>query len=349
MQTQALQPQLLPPEWAPQSAVQLTWPHANSDWAWILEEAEANFTRIALEISRRQKLVVACYDPNKLETVRTRLQAAGADLGQIHLYAVRSEDTWARDHGPITVLRDGKPVLLDFRFNGWGGKYDHALDDQITRRLHQLGAYGKTQIEDVDLILEGGGIEVNGEGCLLTTESCLLASTRNPHLTRDQIEVRLKKLLGVHTLHWLKHGQLEGDDTDGHIDTLARFASADTIVFQDCNDVDDEHFDDIEQMEQELVALRRSNGQPYRLLALPWPQPKYDGSDRLPATYANFLIINGAVLVPTYDDPADALALDILREAFPDREIVGVDCRALIRQYGSLHCVTMQLPAGVVP
>jgi agmatine deiminase len=348
MQTLALQPQLLPPEWAPQSAVQLTWPHANSDWAWILDEAEANFTQISLEISRRQKLVIACYDHAKLDTVRVRLQAAGADLGKIQLFAVRSEDTWARDHGPITVLRDGKPVLLNFRFNGWGGKYEHVLDDQITRRLHEQSAYGQTPIEDIELVLEGGGIEVNGEGCLLTTESCLLASTRNPQFSREQIEGRLKTLLGVHTIHWLKHGQLEGDDTDGHIDTLARFASPDTIVFQDCNDVDDEHFDDIEQMEQELVALRRPNGQPYRLLGLPWPQPKYDGSNRLPATYANFLIINGAVLVPTYDDPADALALDILREAFPDREIVGVDCRALIRQYGSLHCVTMQLPAGVV-
>ena len=348
MQTEALQPQLLPPEWAPQSAVQLTWPHANSDWSWILDHAEANFAHIALEVSRRQNLIIACYDPDKLAEVRARLQAAGANLARIRLYAVHSDDTWARDHGPITVLRDGKPVLLNFRFNGWGGKYEYGLDDQISRRLHEQAAYGNTPIEDIDLVLEGGGIEVNGEGCLLTTESCLLAPTRNPQFNREQIEGRLKTLLGVHTIHWLKHGQLEGDDTDGHIDTLARFASPDTIVFQDCNDVDDEHFDDIEQMEQELVALRRPNGQPYRLLALPWPQPQYDGGDRLPATYANFLIINHAVLVPTYDDPADALALDILREAFPGREIVGVDCRALIRQYGSLHCVAMQLPAGVV-
>jgi agmatine deiminase len=348
MQATALQPQLLPPEWAPQSAVQLTWPHADSDWAWILEEAEENFTRIAREISRRQMLVIACHDGAGIEALRARLKAAGAALERIRLFAVPSNDTWARDHGPITVLRDGKPLLLNFRFNGWGGKYDHDLDDYITPKLKALGAYGNTPIEDVDLVLEGGGIEVNGDGRLLTTESCLLAQTRNPHLTRAQIEQRLKALLGVHTIHWLKHGALEGDDTDGHIDTLARFASADTIVFQDCNDVDDEHFDDIEQMERELVALRRPDGSPYRLLALPWPQPKYDDGDRLPATYANFLVINGAVLVPTYDDPADTLALDILGEAFPDREIVGIDCRALIRQYGSLHCVTMQLPAGVV-
>ncbi len=348
MQTQALPPQLLPPEWAPQSAVQLTWPHADSDWSWILEEAAANFTQIALQITRRQNLVVACHNPVDLETVRKRLQEAGADSRRIRLYVAPSNDTWARDHGPITVLRDNKPVLLDFRFNGWGGKYAHDLDDRLTARLHDQGAYGASPLETVDLVLEGGGIEVNGAGCLLTTESCLLAPTRNPQLTRHQIEDKLKALLGVHTIHWLKHGQLAGDDTDGHIDTLARYASPDCIVFQDCNDVDDEHFDDIEQMEEELVALRQPNGQPYRLLALPWPQPKTDDGDRLPATYANFLIINGAVLVPTYDDPADAVAMDILSEAFPGREIIGVDCRALIRQYGSLHCVTMQLPAGVV-
>lgn len=348
MQTQALQPQLLPPEWAPQSAVQLTWPHAQGDWSWILDEAAANFTTIALEISRRQKAIIACNDAADLENIRMRLLLAGVDPQQLRLYVAPSNDTWARDHGPITVLRDGKPVLLNFRFNGWGGKYPHDLDDQLTVLLHEAGAYGNVPLEPVDMVLEGGGIEVNGAGCLLTTESCLLAPTRNPQFTRQQIEDRLKALLGVHTIHWLRHGQLAGDDTDGHIDTLARFAAPDCIVFQDCNDVDDEHFDDIEQMEQELAALRQANGQPYRLVGLPWPQPKTDDGDRLPATYANFLIINDAVLVPTYADPADALALELLGQAFPDREIIGVDCRALVRQYGSLHCVTMQLPAGVV-
>lgn len=339
---------VLPPEWAPQSAVQLTWPHAQSDWSWILAEAAGNFVQIALHISRRQKVVIVCYDAQAITAIREQLQQAGADLDQIRLYIATSNDTWARDHGPITVLRDGQPVLLDFRFNGWGGKYAHALDNQLTQNLHAQGAYGDTPLEAVDMVLEGGGIEVNGAGCLLTTESCLLAATRNAQLSREQIETRLKSLFGLHTIHWLTNGTLEGDDTDGHIDTLARFASVDTIVFQDCNDVDDPHFDDIDAMEAELTALRQPNGQPYRLVALPWPQPKFDDGDRLPATYANFLIINGAVLVPTYADPADGLALDILREVFPDREIIGVDCRALIRQYGSLHCVTMQLPAGVV-
>ncbi len=348
MQTPVLQSQVLPPEWAEQSAVQITWPHAHGDWGWILESAEDNFARIAREICRRQTLLIACHDDRQLSSIQQRLEHMGVDMRRIRCHVVPSNDTWARDHGPITVLSDGQPKLLNFRFNGWGGKYAHDLDDVITRRLHDLGAYGDNAIEDVDMVLEGGGIEVNGEGCLLTTESCLLAPTRNPQLDRQQIEDRLRQLLGVHTIHWLKHGQLAGDDTDGHIDTLARFAAADTIVFQDCNDVDDAHFDDIEQMERELLALRRPNGQPYRLLGLPWPGAKVDAGKRLPATYANFLIINDAVLVPTYADPADELALQVMREAFPDREIVGVDCRALIRQFGSLHCVTMQLPAGVV-
>jgi agmatine/peptidylarginine deiminase len=215
--------------------------------------------------------------------------------------------------------------------------------------LHEAKAYGDTPLELVDLVLEGGGIEVNGAGCLLTTESCLLAPTRNPHLAREALESRLKELLGVHTVHWLAHGALEGDDTDGHIDTLARFCAPDAIVFQDCDDIDDSHFDGIEAMASELEALRQTNGAPYRLFGLPWPKAQHNtDGDRLPATYANFLIVNGAVLMPAYDDPADAIAADVLRQCFPGREVVQLDCRGLIRQFGSLHCVTMQLPQGVV-
>ncbi len=341
---------ILPPEWAPQSAVLLTWPHADGDWAEQLEEAERCFTVIAREISRRQALLITCHGHAKLEDVRKRLVMADAELGRIRLYAVPSNDTWARDHGPITVLRNGQPVLLNFRFNGWGGKYAHDLDDQVTRSLHAQGAFGRTPIEDVGVVLEGGGIEVNGAGALLTTVRCLLSPTRNPHLDRKAVESLLGLRFGTRHCHWLQHGGLEGDDTDGHIDTLARFCSADTIAYQGCDDPADPHYEELGAMAEELRALRQADGTAYHLQALPWPRARYDADGkRLPATYANFLIINGAVLMPTYRDPADGRARAVLQTCFPKREVIGIDCCALIRQFGSLHCVTMQLPEGIVP
>ncbi|MGH8529057.1 MAG: agmatine deiminase family protein [Nevskiales bacterium] len=340
---------ILPPEWAPQSGVLLTWPHADSDWAPLLEDAEHCFAEIAREISLRQRVLIACNDDATLHSAQARLSAPGARLDQVRFYTAPSNDSWARDHGPITVLRDSQAVLLDYRFNGWGGKYKHDRDDQITTRLHAHGAFGATPIESPGLVLEGGAIEVNGTGALLTTARCLRSSTRNPQLSQSDIEQRLKIQLGVQTFHWLQRGGLEGDDTDGHIDTLARFCSEDTIAYQSCDDAADSHHAELSAMALELQALRQMDGSPYRLHALPWPRAQYnDEGRRLPATYANFLIINGAVLMPTYNDPADALAKTVLRRCFPGREIVGIDCCALIRQFGSLHCVAMQLPAGVV-
>lgn len=341
---------LLPSEWAPQSAVLLTWPHAGGDWADNLDAAEHCFAEMGREISRRQTLIVSCNDPAKLEDVRRRLTAARADMRRVQLYAVPSNDVWVRDHGPITVLRYGQPYLLKFRFNGWGGKYEHARDNQVALRLREAGAFGNTPMEEVSEILEGGGIDSNGAGALLCTSRCLLSTTRNPHLGRRGTEDLLKKLFGLTQVHWIEHGGLEGDDTDGHIDTLARFCSADTIVYQSCADPDDVHYADLAAMHEELRALRQSDGQAYRLLPLPWPRAQYgDDGRRLPATYANFLPINGAVLMPFYADPADETARQVLQDCFPDSEIIGIDCRALIRQNGSLHCATMQLPAGVVP
>jgi agmatine deiminase len=339
----------LPPEWAPQSGVQLTWPHAGSDWAPILHEVEPVFVNIARAVGRFEKLVVACHDEAVRQHVDSLLKAAGVATSQYRLYVAPANDTWARDHGPITVLCQNEPLLLDYGFNGWGGKYPADLDNQITRRLHALGAFGDTPIEYVDLILEGGSIEVDGSGTLLTTERCLLATTRNPKLTRAQIEKQLAGQLGLTRFLWLKNGYLAGDDTDSHIDTLARLCDRDTIAYVACDDPADEHYAELKAMEDELKAFRTPSDQPYRLVALPWPKAKLDeDGQRLPATYANFLIINGAVLVPTYQDSADAEALRRLQTCFPDRQIIGIDCLPLIWQHGSLHCVTMQLPAGVL-
>lgn len=342
--------QTLPPEWAPQNGVMLTWPHPHGDWASRLSTVEPVFVRIAREIAMREHVIISCYDESHRAHVQATLAEGGVAMAQVHLYVAESNDTWARDHGPITVLRQDKPVLLDFEFNGWGRKYRHNLDNELTRRLHAAGAFGDTPSEEIGFVLEGGSIEVDGEGTMLTTSRCLLSPSRNPKLNREQIETRLKPLLGIERVLWLDHGYLAGDDTDSHIDTLARFCDERTIAYAACNDASDEHYKELKAMEEELKALRTPSGEPYRLVALPWPRTRLnEDGERLPATYANFLVINGAVLVPTYDDPADARALATLATCFPDREIVDVPCLPLIFQYGSLHCVTMQLPSGVLP
>lgn len=340
----------LPAEWAPQAGVLLTWPHAGGDWQPWLAQAERTFAELGARISRFETLVVVCCNAAHEAQVQSLLRAAGAHLERVRCYSVPSNDTWARDHGPLTVYRGGRPVLLDFRFNGWGGKFAYELDDRITERLHALGAFGATPCERVELILEGGSIESDGRGTLLTTRRCLLAANRNG-LSQPALEGRLAEWLGIRRFLWLEHGQLLGDDTDGHIDTLVRFCDPDTLAYQGCRDESDGHFDALQAMQEELRGLRTAAGRPYRLIELPLPAARFEaGGERwLPAGYANFLILNGAVLVPTYADPADGLALEKLRDCFPGREIIGVDCRTLIQQYGSLHCVTMQLPEGVLP
>ncbi len=339
----------LPPEWAPQSGVMLTWPHAHSDWTPRLPQVEPVFVAIARHVARHEKVLIVCFDTAHREHVTNLLVADGIDLRRTVLRVAPSNDTWARDHGPITVQCRQEPLLLDFGFNGWGGKFGHALDNQLTRRLYDLETFGEAPLQTVDMILEGGSIEVDGSGTLLTTEQCLLTPTRNPGITREQIEKRLGEFLGLKRVLWLKHGHLEGDDTDSHIDTLARYCDAQTIAYVTCDDPKDSHYHDLKAMESELKQFTAANGGPYRLVPLPWPTAKFDEDGRrLPATYANFLIINDAVLVPTYRDPSDRIALERLAGCFPDRKIIGIDCLPLVYQYGSLHCVTMQLPAGVL-
>ena len=332
----------LPPEWAPQSATMLTWPRADGDFARHFEAVEANFVAIAVAISQHEEVHINYgLDPANL---RDRLIQAGAHPARLRVYRVESDDVWARDHGPITVIRDGRLVHLDFTFNGWGNKFSAERDNQLTRKLAGLGAWS-APVETVDFVLEGGGIEVDGCGALLTTERCLLATTRNPQLTREGIEAVLKREFGVERVLWLKHGDLLGDDTDGHVDTIARFCDAHTIAYQGCSDPNDAHYEDLKGLADELAALRTRDGSPYDLVELPLPAPIFDeDGQRLPAGYANFLIMNNVVLVPIYGDANDEPALSKLREVFEDREVIGIDCRALILQYGGLHCVTMQIP-----
>ena len=338
-----------PPEWAPQSGVMLTWPHAHSDWQPFLGEVEPVFADIAFHITRHERLLISCWDENHREHIESRLNEHAVDLTQVRFHIVRSNDTWARDHGPITIRNQGQPILLDFTFNGWGNKYDAKLDNAITRQLCRQNAFGDTCLESINLVLEGGSIETDGQGTLLSTSRCLLSPHRNPSLDKPQIEAQLSQLLGVHRFLWLRNGHLAGDDTDSHIDTLARFCSEDTICYISCNDPHDEHYSALQAMANELAEFKQANGEPYTLVPLPMTHAIHnnDGT-RLPATYANFLIINNAVLVPTYEDEHDSLALERLGQCFPQREIIAIDCKPLIEQYGSLHCVTMQLPAGVL-
>jgi agmatine deiminase len=335
----------LPAEWEVQDAVLLAWPHEESDWQPILAEVEPVFVEIVRQLSRFELAVIVAGNP---ESVREKLVAGNVRMNNVRLYPVATNDTWARDFGPITVLDNDEPHLLDFGFNGWGLKFPADLDNRINRRLLEAGAWN-APLHTVGLILEGGSIESDGAGTLLTTAECLLNENRNPHLSRPELEKTLAGLLGIDRFLWLEHGYLAGDDTDSHVDTLARLCPDDTIAYVACDDPADEHYPALKAMERELATFTTRAGRPYRLLPLPWPQARYDeAGERLPATYANFLIINNAVLVPTYRDNNDDAALQAIRKAFPNREIIGIDCLPLIRQHGSLHCVTMQLPKGVL-
>jgi agmatine deiminase len=336
----------LPAEWEDQDGVLLAWPHPRSDWAPDLHLVEPAFAAIIAAVSRFETALVLVADEM---LVRGRLREAGARMENVHLVELETNDTWARDFGPIAVLEQGRPRLLDFGFNGWGLKFAADLDNQVSRNLHAAGHFGTVPMETPGLILEGGSIESDGHGTILTTAPCLLEANRNPHLDRKELEARLLRLLGGERLLWIENGYLAGDDTDSHVDTLARLAPDDTILYVRCDDPADEHFGALQAMEEELQALRTADGRPYRLVPLPWPRPCHDPEgNRLPATYANFLVINGAVLAPVYHDPADEAALTAIGRAFPGREIIGIDCRPLILQHGSLHCVTMQLPRGVL-
>ncbi len=347
--TKSMPSRILPAEWAPQSGVILTWPHAQSDWAANLEAVEQVYLELAQAICSRELLLVVCNDFDHQQHVQQRLNAASIAPSRIQFARQASNDSWARDHGPITILENGQPYLLDFQFNGWGGKYPHDLDNRITAGLHAAGLFGATPLETLELVLEGGSIDSDGEGTLLTTRACLGHPDRNPQHSITEIEQQLKEILGIEHVLWLEHGRLAGDDTDSHIDMLARFCDLQTIAHSACTDPSDEHFVELSAMQHELAAMRRPDGQAYHLVALPIPRAIYNKQgERLPASYANFLIINDAVLVPQYGDAVDALALDRLTACFPEREVMGINCRAVIEQFGSLHCLTMQLPEGLL-
>ena len=335
----------LPAEWEDQDGILLAWPHKDTDWEPVLELVEPVFASIISAISRYEKVVLIVPEADAADK---RLLEAGTRLDMVTFIEAPTNDTWARDFGPITVYEDGTALLLDYGFNGWGLKFASNHDNQISRSLAEKGIFN-CHMQRMPLILEGGSIESDGNGTLLVTSECLLNRNRNPHLSKESIETALSSQLGSDHFLWLNSGYLAGDDTDSHIDTLARLCPNDTILYVSCNDPADEHFQTLSAMRAELEHFRTRSGAPYRLIPLPLPAEcrGLDG-ERIPATYANFLIINGAVLVPTYNCSHDDAALKAVGKSFPGREVIGIDCSSILLQHGSLHCLTMQLPKGTL-
>ncbi len=328
-----------PAEFEKQSFIQMIFPHAKSDWSAYLEEASETFVTIIEAIANFELCLVVCDDVE-------RVKAYFPNHHNLQFVQCCTDDTWARDSSGICIVEDEEVAILDFTFNGWGGKFDATHDNAMTSNL---AACYDAKILHVNFVLEGGAIESDGKGTLLTTSQCLLNPNRNSDYSQEKIELFLKQELGVERILWLHHGYLSGDDTDSHIDTLARFIDEESIMYVSCNDENDEHFVALKEMEKELQNFMPSrgtstcnNGKFYKLIPLPMVGAKYFEGKRLPATYANFLMLNNAVLVPTYDDDNDEEALCIFKKAFPSRKIIPVDCSVLIRQHGSLHCLTMQ-------
>jgi agmatine deiminase len=337
----------LPAEWEPHAGTWLAWPHNRDTWPGKFAPVPAIYVEMVRALSPYERVHICINDAEMARTVRQLLSASGVALHNVTLHEIPTNDTWARDHGPIFVTRQhaGRTELAvtDWIFNSWGQKYGPwDLDDIVPQKI---AAHFHLPLFEPGIVLEGGSIDANGQGTLLTTEACLLNPNRNPSLSRSELEDYLRAYLGVHKILWLGEGVV-GDDTDGHIDDLARFVDPTTVVCVVEEDPTDVNY---ALLQDNLARLRRMTDQderPLRVVSLPMPSPvEYDGN-RLPASYANFYIANGVVLVPTYECPNDQRALAILQELFPSRRITGIPCTDLVWGLGAIHCVTQQQPAS---
>ncbi len=332
-----------PAEWEAQSAVMIAWPARDGDFTH-LSAVEKSYCVIAHTISHVQQLVILCRNSEHRQHIEHLLE----DYQNIRFFQVDYDDIWLRDTLFLTVEKDSKPVLLNFRFNGWGNKYPHAADNSINTRLLNGSLFLSPDSKNIDFVLEGGSIDSDGQGTLMTTSNCLLNPNRNPAFNKDAIEHILQQSFGCKRILWLNQPHLAGDDTDAHVDTLARFCNSETIAYTSCTDPSDPHYAPLKDMEIQLQQFRTPQGTPYQLIDLPLPSPIQDDDGcPLPANYANFLIINGAVMVPVYDDPNDQIALNKLADCFPERDIIATPCRPIVHQYGSLHCMTMHFPSNI--
>ncbi|QCD52346.1 agmatine deiminase family protein [Campylobacter sp. RM16192] len=309
-------------EWEKQELIFLSLPHENSDWKPYLNEILDSYEELVAAIVPFQKVVLICPDE---EIFNSRF----AKFDNVEFIKIDTDDTWIRDYGMIDIENGDKILSYDFKFNAWGGKFESSKDNAVNL---ELAKHFKSDLREVDFILEGGSIEFDGQGTLLTTETCLLNDNRNSKFNKEQIEAKLKELFGLKRVIWLKHGFIKGDDTDSHVDTLARFISSDTIAYACTDDKDDEHYEELKKMKQELETTG------FKLLELPLPKAKFYEGKRLGCTYANFIFVNGALIVPTYNDPNDKIVLERLAKALPDHKIIGVNSLVFVRQNGSLHC-----------
>lgn len=336
----------MPAEWEPHEATWLSWPHKEESWPGAFEPVPEIFVQLTKHLSGSELVRINVADEDFAESVRALLKKGGVNLDRVRFHLNPTNDAWCRDHGPIYVVRDvnGKRerAINDWGYNAWGNKYPpYDLDDVVPTRI---AAESGEPLFEPGIVMEGGSLDVNGRGTLLTTEACLLNPNRNPQLTRQRIEQYLEEYLGVSQILWLGEG-IVGDDTDGHIDDLSRFVSPDTIVTVIEEDPQDDNYAPLEDNYQRLREMKDPKGKPFRILTLPMPDAIYFGDQRLPASYANFYIANGSILVPTYRSKNDARACEILQSCFPNRPVVGIDCKDLIWGLGSIHCVTQQQPA----
>ncbi len=336
----------LPAEWEPQGFVQLTWPHPDTAW-YDLPHVLDCYVEVAKAITRYEPLLIVCRD--KAECLQDMHSRGYEPSAHVRFVECPLNDTWARDHGAISVVGEqGEKAILDFVFNGWGLKFGSDLDNQITRNIFRQGVWAPdVQYRDMrPFVLEGGSIDTDGCGTLMATSECLLSLNRNEYLSREEIEARLSQAFGLKRILWLDHGGIAGDDTDSHVDILARFCSPDTIAYTSCDNPSDENYAPLKAMEEQLRTFRTLDGKPYNLVPLPLPEPLYLDDYRLPASYANFLVVNGAVLMPGAGSALDEVAASQLRRAFPGRKVEIIDCRALLSGHGGLHCITMNYPEG---
>ncbi len=328
----------LPAEWEPHSATWLTWPRRDGiSFPGLHDRIPPIFATIVRTLSQHEAVCINVWDVDMEEEARNVLKEHDALQGPVHFHHHPAYEPWCRDHGPLFLTRSNELAVADWEYNAWGGKYPpFELDNQIPDRIARLRG---AQHFPAGMVLEGGAIDSNGQGTLLTTESCLLNPNRNPSFDRAAIEARLRDFLGAERIVWLSSG-IAGDDTDGHVDNLARFVSSDTIVAV----VEPDPADENHQPLQDNLRRLNADNPPFRVIELPLPRPVFHEGERLPASYANFYIANNVVLVPAFSDPADSVAREILQPLFRTREVVTLDSRDLAWGLGSFHCLTMQEP-----